>query len=104
MANEKFEITLEEIFPQGEMMLVDPVEFSGEQISKGGIIMPGNAMQATPTLARVVRAGNDAKFKEGSVVIFRRYSLDEIKIKTSSGDKMLNFVSNEDIISEYRPK
>ena len=104
MENNDFQITVDEIFPQGEMMLVDPIEFSGEQSTKSGIVLVTEHTQATPTLARILRAGPDAKYKEDSIVFFRRYSLDEIEVKMSTGKRKLNFINTEDVISEYRPK
>lgn len=99
----KFDISVDEIIPQGEMMLIEPLEFGGEQVTKSGIHLGTTVTQATPTLAKVIRSGPDAEFKPGSYVIFRRYSLDEIELKVSDGKRKFNFVSNEDIIGEYKP-
>lgn len=99
-----FDISIDGFIPKGSFMLVDPLEFKGEQQTKSGIVIPDNVTQATPTLAKVLKSGPDAMYKPGAVVIFRRYSLDEITVKVSTGKKKLHFVDNDDIIAEYKMK
>ena len=98
----QFDITEEEIFPQGDFMLIEPIGFTGEQKTKSGIILSEQSSSATPTIGLIKRAGESAKYKEGDMVFFRRYSLDEIEIKVSDGKKKFLFIANEDVIGQYK--
>ena len=102
--DKEFDILAEEIFPTGEFMLIEPVGFVGEQVSKAGIIIASASNSATPTLGKVLRAGEKANYKEGDLVFFRRYSLDEIEVKVTDGKRKFLFIGNEDCIAQYKQK
>lgn len=72
--------------PLGDKVLIKP--FLAEEVTKGGIVIPGTAKEA-PAQGEVVVLGNgkikDGKtysfsVKKGDKVVYSKYSGDEIKI------------------------
>ena len=96
-------IAVEEIIPQGDMMLIEPMGFTGEQKTKSGIVIANQESSATPSIGKILAAGTKAKYKVGEMVFFRRYSLDEIEVKMADGKKKMSFIATEDVIAEYKP-
>ena len=100
-----FIITIDEIFPNGDKIVIEPMEHQGEQQTKSGIIIATDSNSATPTLGKILRAGPDSIYKVGENVFFRRYSLDEIEVNMSIGKRKVYFISSkEDTLGEYRPE
>lgn len=92
-----FEVKTEELFPSGNYMLVEPI--TGEGQTKSGIIINVGSDGAVPTLGRVARHGELSKFHDDDILIFRRYSVDEIKVTDTTGSKKLCFINDEDVIA-----
>jgi len=50
----------------------------------------------------MIRIGDKSEYKPGDTIIFRRYSVDEIKLIDQEGSKTFYFVSDEDIIAKVK--
>lgn len=99
MNTKPFELKAENIYPSKNFMLVSSL--SGDEKTKSGIIIPNAAFNgAVPTVGEVFRAGSDSKYKSGSVVLFRKYSVDEVAF----GLEKYMFVTDDDIIAEVKEK
>lgn len=96
----QFELTPDKLFPAQDFMLVEPV--GGETLSKSGLIIQQGSSGAVPTMGKVLRAGPNAPYKVDAILLFRRYSVDEIIIRDAAGEKKLSWVQTEDVISEYK--
>lgn len=89
--------------PLGDHVIVTPV--SGEEISKAGIILPDTVDKEKPERGQVVSVGPGklldngqraaVSVKEGDIVVFKKYSPDEIKI----GKEEYLVISESDILA-----
>lgn len=81
------------IQPIGDRVVVQPLE--KEQVSASGIVIPETASKEKPQEGRVLALGkggigkecaNPADFlKVGDIVLFGKYSGDDVKLKAKSG-------------------
>lgn len=68
--------------------------------TESGLILENTATNsAAPVKGTVVSAGDTSRFKEGDVLYFRRYSVDDLKMITEKGEEELTFVEDEDILA-----
>lgn len=81
------------IFPIGPNVLVKPLV--EEKRSKSGIVIPETVNEERPQKGRVEAVGISTNVKVGDVVIFKKYSPDEIKI---DGEEYL-IMKEEDILA-----
>jgi len=65
-----------------------------------GIILPDTSASgsATPTVGKIIKAGSDSKFQPGQIVLFRRYSLDELKYMEDMIEKKVYFLEDSEIL------
>ncbi|MEQ1849048.1 MAG: co-chaperone GroES [Candidatus Peribacteraceae bacterium] len=81
------------IQPIGDRVVVQPME--KEQVSASGIVIPDTASKEKPQEGKVIAVGkggigkdsvNPSEFlKVGDVVLFGKYSGDDVKLKTKAG-------------------
>jgi len=81
------------IQPIGDRVVVQPLE--KEQVSASGIVIPDTASKEKPQEGRVIAVGkggvgkdsvNPSEFlKVGDIVLFGKYSGDDVKLKAKSG-------------------
>lgn len=90
-------IDIKNIQPVGKRVLVKT--FDGPQVSKSGLIMPDKELASIPVMAEVIAHGADSQFKTGQTVMFRKYSLDELKFMTAEGEVKLNLLEDEEIVA-----
>ncbi|MBU6447815.1 co-chaperone GroES [Patescibacteria group bacterium] len=69
--------------PIGDRILVQPLE--QEEMTKSGIILPASAEKEKKAQGKIIALGNGEEIKrlglkEGDVVVFGKYSGDEIEI------------------------
>lgn len=70
--------------------------------TSSGIIIPEAEHQATPVVGRVIGVGPDSKYKEGQVVFFRRYTIDELKFddtESEKGEIIVHLLEDDDIVA-----
>jgi len=89
--------------PLGDHVIVKP--FKGEEITKGGIVLPDTVNKEKPEQGEVLAIGPgklldsgeraSMSVKVGDKVVFKKYSPDEIKIENEE----LIVVSESDIIA-----
>jgi co-chaperonin GroES (HSP10) len=93
--------------PDGQRMLITAYKAATE--SKSGLIMDNSTNNnAATVLGTVVRLG-DEKFNDKPVpweiddeVMFRRYSVDSLKIITDEGEKEYNLCDYADIVGHFK--
>ena len=91
------------IKPLSDYILVEPIK--QEEVTKGGIIIPETAREERAVKGKVIAVGQgrlnekgeriSISVKEGQVVLFKKYSPDEIKID----DKEYYFIREDDIMA-----
>ncbi|GIW66067.1 MAG: 10 kDa chaperonin [Candidatus Parcubacteria bacterium] len=91
------------IKPLSDYILVEPIK--QEEVTKGGIIIPETAREERAVKGKIIATGpgrlNDKgerislSVKEGQMVLFKKYSPDEIKID----DKEYYFIREDDIMA-----
>ena len=80
-------------------MLIEMLNERPNQTASG-IVLPGNEKPGMPTMGKVIKTGPESSFKESQVVLFRRYSVDEVKYSTAQGtDEKIFFITDDEVIA-----
>ncbi len=93
------QLSIDKMVPVGKRCLVQPLKREGVSVS--GLIMPEDANNPTPVAGTVIKAGTASVYKEGDFVFFRRFSVDEIKFSTASGEMVVNLVEDDEVVATY---
>lgn len=88
----------EQIRPRGNFLIIDP--YTAPTESRSGLVIPEEKYTPTPVLGKVIMAGPKSEFKPGQFVLFRRYSIDELKFKTDNGSKIVSLISDDEVVAE----
>lgn len=96
------DLTLDNIFPQGNRLLIDP--FKAAKETTEGLEMVEGDGYATPSVGTIIRVGDGLTYpyKVGDVVMMRRYSVDSIKVLTSDGEKEIYLLEASEVIAVVR--
>lgn len=91
--------------PLSDNLLVKPL--CQEEVTKSGIVLP-DTVKEKPEKGTVVAAGSGKMLgngqrqpmsvKVGDIVMFKKYSPDEIKVGSPSGEEKLLIISESDIL------
>jgi len=91
----------ENVYPIGKRVLLKIYESANE--TEGGLTLShSDNTHMAPILGTVLKVGDKSVFKEGDMVFFRRYSVDELKFVTSSGEQKVHMVEDDEIIGLYK--
>lgn len=88
----------ENIIPTGDRYLIE-IHKAAAKSSSGLLIENNSNVSAAPVLGTVLKAGDTGKFREGQLVMFRRYSVDELKFITEEGEQTVHIVEGSEIIA-----
>lgn len=94
------EVSVDKIIPLKNSVIVEP--FAQEDKTEDGWELPEKASSATPVLGKVVKAGAESQFKEGDIVFFRRYSIDQLSFVVDGKPKEFNFLTDAEIVAYIR--
>lgn len=83
------------VTPVGRMLLVLPKNAQDEL--KGGLVIPDNVAQDRPDMGEVVACGDETTMQVGTMVIYNKYSPDEIFID----EKKHLLINQADILATY---
>ena len=86
----------ENISPVGTSILI---EVYTPPTESGGVVYSQESNKGTPVLATVLKAGDKSAYKAGDKIFFRRYAVDELKITTDEGEKIFNFIDDEEVLA-----
>lgn len=90
----------QKINPVGKRVVVEVYESAGQ--SNSGILLAHNSNTAAgKVLGTIVEAGDESRFRDkvGSLVFFRRYSIDELKYIDKNGEKTVNLVDDDEVLA-----
>ncbi len=91
------EINTQNIVPRKGYLLIEAPEAIDKTAT--GVLLANNEDQGVPVMGTVLKTGEGCTIKEGSQVLFRRYSLDTVKIKTADGEKVFNLLEEESVLA-----
>lgn len=94
-------INKQNIQPVGARCLIETLKEASQTSS--GLLRAEKEFEATPVVGTVFKAGTLSAYKEGDVVMFRRYSLDELKFTDDSAEVVMNLVEDEEITCIVMP-
>jgi co-chaperonin GroES (HSP10) len=88
----------EDILPVGDRYLIKIHRAANESAS--GLAMENSSnVSAAPVLGTILKSGSEAQFSEGTKILFRRYSVDELKFITSEGEQTVFMVEGSEIVA-----
>lgn len=70
-----------------------------EKTTESGLILSEKENEAAPVVGTVVRKGSESKYEVGQTVLFRRYSIDELKLQSASGDTIVHLIEDEEVVA-----
>ncbi len=85
------------IKPTGCRILIEVAEVSKQTSS--GLIIADTATNSAPVTGKIISVGEDSKFHPGQQVFFRRYSVDELKIVSPTGEQLFYFLEDADVLA-----
>ena len=89
------------IIPVGSRCLVKPF-IAADKTESGLVLNNESNVSAAPVRGTVLKAGDKSKFKKGQDLLYRRYSMDSLKMITPKGEETVYFVDDEDVLGYYR--
>lgn len=91
-------IKLEKINPLGERCLIKPYEAATQ--TKSGVVRENSSnTSSAKTAGTVIRKGDKSRFSVGDMVLFRRYSVDDLKYITPEGEQTATLVDDENVLA-----
>lgn len=90
------EIKIENIKPTGQRILIEVKEI---ETKVGGLEIADTATNSAPVTGVVIDVGESSVYKKDQKVLFRRYSVDELKIVTALGEQLLYFLEDSDVLA-----
>lgn len=87
------------IKPVGDHILVET--FSGDNTTSSGLEMADTSANTFPVAGNIIASGPESKYKAGSQVMFRRYSLDELKISSGGVEQTIHLLEDSDVLALY---
>lgn len=95
-------IKIEDIHPVGARILLQIDEMESE--TKSGLIISDSATNNSPVTGVVTRSGEKSLYKTGERVMFRRYSVDLLKIVGPTGEIEFYFIDDTDVLATVGAK
>lgn len=89
------------ILPIGRRLLVQSIK-QAEKTSSGLELSAGDG-NATAVYGKVIRAGEGCNFKEGDLLMWRRYSLDVLTVTAEDGEHEYNLIEESEVIAFVKP-
>ena len=85
-------LNVNKIYPTEDRLLMETYSHAGT--TSEGLEQVNENTNTAPVIGKVIRAGEKSKYKEGQGLMWRRYSLDILKIPTSEGDVEYNLLED----------
>lgn len=87
------------IKPVGDHILV--ATFEGDDTTSSGLEISNTAANSFPVSGTVIASGPVSKFSPDQQVMFRRYSLDELKISSGGIEQTIYLLEDSDVLAIY---
>lgn len=94
------DIDPKDIIPTSNRMVVIPDEKPNK--TEGGLELGGNSTNNAPVKGTILTVGDKSQFTAGTIVLFRRYAIDELKIQTPTEEKTIYFLEDSDILGTVK--
>lgn len=91
------DIDIAEINPTGSRILIQVQEVKTETDS--GLTISDSATNSAPVIGEVISVGPNSVHKKGETVMFRRYSVDLLKIVGPTGEQEFYFLEDPDVLA-----
>lgn len=82
----------------GDKYLISPHK-SADKSSSGLSMENTSNVASAPVLGTILKAGTKGEFGEGDQILFRRYSIDELKFITPEGEQTVFIVEGSEIVA-----
>lgn len=90
-------IQKQDIVPVGRRLLIEPFKQASET-TEGLIVSEGDGY-ASPVIGTVVKAGDGCVYKEGDLLMFRRYSVDSLKVYADDGEQEIYLLEESEVVA-----
>lgn len=93
------EIKVENLVPLKKFILIKPLS-KVEETSAGFVMPEDTSANTAPVVGEVLKAGDESQFKEGQLVFFRRFSVDELKFSNPDGSQqVVSLISDDEVVA-----
>lgn len=91
------DIDISTIQPTGVRILLKVKEV--ETTTSSGLEISDTATNSAPVMGDIISVGPNSVFKKGQTVMFRRYSVDLLKIVGPTGEQEFFFLEDNDVLA-----
>lgn len=95
------QVSKETIFPVKNYLLIEVEE---QTETSSGLLLSEDGGPVMPTVGKILKSGELAEYKKGEVVIFRKYSADEIKVTTAEKEEKYWLLEDSEVIALVNKK
>lgn len=90
-------INKKDVIPVGNRLLIEPFKQAAET-TEGLIISEGEGY-ASPVVGTVIRLGDTKEYSVGDVLLFRRYSVDSLKVYDDESEKEIYLLECSEVVA-----
>lgn len=80
------------------------IEVTVETQTSGGLDLAEDGGHNLPSVGTIIRAGETARYKAGETVMFRKFSADEISVKSAEKEDKFWLLEDEQVIATIKNK
>lgn len=88
------------IFPVGKRLLLEAYKQANE--TSAGLVVSEGDGNATSVMGTVIRAGVGCAFQPGDTLLWRRYSVDTLKVYTEEGEREFYLIEESEVIAHVK--
>lgn len=90
-------ISEQNIKPNAGFLLLEVPDKPTETVS--GVLLASDDNNSVPMMAKIIATHAESTYKVGEMVLFRKYSVDEIKVKDKEGQKTFWLLETENVLA-----
>ena len=93
-------IDVKNIVPERDGVIIK--EFEKDTVTESGLELPESSTAGTPVIGQVIAVGEHSHFKVGDIVLFRRYSVDELTFQVDGKKQTVNFLTDSEVVAHVK--
>lgn len=97
--NKNMKIDIKNIQPEGRRVIV---EVPADEKTESGLELSTTAGSVTPIMGTVIAKGIISEYAIGTVIFFRKYSVDELAVKSEGEEKKIYLVEDIEVVATYK--
>jgi len=93
-------VSQENIVPSKGYLLLEIPEKTTQLVS--GVLLGNSDNESTPVMGKVISVAANSSYEVGQTIMFRRYSVDELKVKDAEGEKKFYLLEEDSVLATIK--